>query len=70
MLMLQPISAKYIEKLEKALKEKGFNGLFYLTLASGGMATLDYAKKYPIATVEGGPIAGIIGGITLGRLIR
>jgi N-methylhydantoinase A len=66
---VQPISAKYIEKLEKALKEKGFNGLFYLTLASGGMATLDYAKKYPIATVEGGPIAGIIGGITLGRLL-
>lgn len=66
---VQPVFVKYIEKLEKALKEKGFNGVFYLTLASGGMATLDYAKKHPIATIEGGPVAGIIGGITLGRLL-
>jgi N-methylhydantoinase A len=32
---VQPIFVKYIEKLEKALKERGFNGVFYLTLASG-----------------------------------
>ncbi|MDI3480587.1 MAG: N-methylhydantoinase [Tepidanaerobacteraceae bacterium] len=67
---VQPIFVKYIEKLEKTLKEKGFNGVFYLTLASGGMATSDYAKKYPITTVEGGPIAGIIGGTILGRLLK
>ncbi len=66
---VQPIFVKYIEKLEKALKERGFDGVFYLTLASGGMATSDYAKKYPITTVEGGPISGIIGGIILGELL-
>lgn len=66
---VQPIFVKYIEKLEKSLKEKGFNGVFYLTLAAGGMATSDYAKKYPITTVEGGPIAGIIGGIILGNIL-
>jgi len=66
---VQPIFVKYIEKLEKALKERGFDGVFYLTLASGGMAKSDYAKKYPITTVEGGPISGIIGGIILGELL-
>lgn len=66
---VQPIFVKYIEKLEMALKEKGFKGVFYLTLAAGGMATSEYAKKFPITTVEGGPIAGIIGGIILGRLL-
>lgn len=66
---VQPLFVKYIEKLEKALKEKGFNGIFYLTLAAGGMATLEYAKKFPITTVEGGPIAGIMGGIILGKLL-
>lgn len=66
---VQPIFVKYMEKLEKALREKGFKGVFYLTLAAGGMATSDYAKKYPITTVEGGPIAGIIGGIILGRIL-
>lgn len=66
---VQPLFVKYIEKLEKVLKEKVFNGVFYLTLASGGMTSLDFAKKYPITTVEGGPISGIIGGTTLGQLI-
>lgn len=66
---VQPIFVKYIEKLEKALKEKGFQGVFYLTLAAGGMATSEYAKKIPITTVEGGPIAGIIGGTIIGRLL-
>lgn len=66
---VQPIFVKYIEKLEKTLKEKGFQGIFYLTLAAGGMTTSEYAKKIPITTVEGGPIAGIIGGTILGRLL-
>ncbi|MGB9803526.1 hydantoinase/oxoprolinase family protein [Desulfofundulus sp.] len=66
---VQPIFVKYIEKLEQALQGRGFRGIFYLTLAAGGMATSDYAKKFPITTVEGGPIAGIMGGLILGRLL-
>lgn len=66
---VQPLFVNYLEKLEEALKEKGFNGVFFLTLASGGMATSDYAKQFPITTVEGGPIAGIMGGVLLGRLL-
>lgn len=51
---VHPIFVNYLEKLEIALSEKGFNGTFYLTLASGGMATSDYVKKFPIITVEEG----------------
>ncbi len=67
---VQPIFVKYIEKIESALKEREFNGVFYLTLATGGMATSDYAKKNPITTIEGGPIAGIIGSIILSRKLN
>jgi len=67
---VQPVFVKYIEKVESALKQKGFNGVFYLTLAAGGMATSAYAKKNPITTIEGGPVAGIIGGILLGRSLN
>ena len=67
---VQPIFVKYIEKIESALKEREFNGVFYLTLATGGMATSAYAKKNPITTIEGGPIAGIIGGIILSRKLN
>ncbi|MCR4428524.1 MAG: hydantoinase/oxoprolinase family protein [Caldiserica bacterium] len=66
---VQPIFVKYLTKLEKAFKEKGFNGVFYLTLAAGGMATSEFSKSFPIATVEGGPVAGIMGSIILGRLL-
>jgi len=64
---VQPIFVRYVEKLEKALKERGFRGIFYITLASGGMITSDYAKKYPITTIEGGPVSGIVGGTILSK---
>lgn len=67
---VRPIFVKYIEELERAFKEKGFRGIFYLTLAAGGMASSEFSKEFPITTVEGGPIAGIMGSIILGRLIN
>ncbi|MEM1520828.1 MAG: hydantoinase/oxoprolinase family protein [Candidatus Korarchaeum sp.] len=66
---VQPIFVKYIQKLENALSERGFNGVFYITLSAGGMVTSEYAKKYPIFTIEGGPISGIIGGIRLSSIL-
>ena len=66
---VQPIFVKYIEKLENALRDRGFSGTFYITLSSGGMVTSDYAKRYPIFTIEGGPISGIMGGIRLSSFL-
>jgi N-methylhydantoinase A len=65
----QPGLDAYTGVLEQALKRMNFEGIFYVTLASGGMATSDFAKKYPITTVEGGPVAGIVGGIALAELL-
>jgi len=65
----QPRLDAYTTVLEEALEKMNFEGIFYVTLASGGMATSDFAKKYPISTVEGGPIAGIVGGIALAELL-
>ncbi len=64
---VQPIFVDYVEKLEKVFNEKGFQGVFYITLSSGGVITSQYAKKYPILTIEGGPISGIQGGVHLAR---
>ncbi len=66
---VQPTFVNYINDLEEALKNEGFEGTFYLTLASGGMATAKYAKQFPITTIEGGPISGIMGGTSVGELI-
>lgn len=67
---VQPIFENYLEKLAQALRRRGFRGVLYLTLASGGMAISTYAKAYPISTIEGGPIAGIMGGVILGELLE
>jgi N-methylhydantoinase A len=66
----QPVFVRYLEKLERALRNKGFGGTFYIALASGGLSTSDYAKLFPIRTVEGGPISGIMGGIYLGKMLK
>jgi len=66
----KPVFVRYIEKLERALKKRGFEGTFYIALASGGLSTSDYAKKFPIRTVEGGPISGIMGAIHLGKMLK
>jgi len=65
----QPILHTYLSELEEAFKSRGFKGTFYVMTASAGTVTSGYAKNYPIFTVEGGPIAGIIGGINLGELL-
>ncbi|MEM1627845.1 MAG: hydantoinase/oxoprolinase family protein [Desulfurococcaceae archaeon] len=64
---VQPIFVNYVEKLEYIFREKGFRGTFYITLASGGMVVSEFAKKYPIFTIEGGPVSGIVGGIAIAK---
>ncbi len=66
---VQPIFVKYVEKIEDILESNGFSGTFYITLSSGGVVTSDYAKKYPIFTIEGGPISGIMGGARLSSFL-
>lgn len=65
----QPVFNTYVTVLEQALKRMNFEGVFYVMLASGGMATAHFSKEYPISTVEGGPIAGILGGVALAELL-
>jgi len=67
---VHPVFISYLEKIESDLKRRGFNGVFYLTLASGGMVVSDYAKRFPIFTIEGGPISGFMGGIMLSEILQ
>jgi len=64
-----PRVKKYIEELEQTFSSMGFRGTFYVMLSNAGMATASYVKRYPIFTVEGGPIAGTIGGIAMAELL-
>jgi N-methylhydantoinase A len=48
----------------------GFKGQFFSILSNGGIASFDFAKEFPIYSVESGPTAGVIGGISVAELIK
>src|SRR4029077_14901556 len=55
---VQPLVDRYLRRLETALAERGFAGRFYLMQASGGAATAETARRFPIRLLESGP-AGV-----------
>lgn len=62
-----PIIDKYIGNLENFFKTSGFKGNLYIITSNGGHVTSSFTKKYPIFTLESGPIAGIIGAIKVAQ---
>lgn len=66
---VKPKLEKYLEKLEREFSKQGFERKPFVMLSSGGVASFDFAKKYPIYTIESGPVAGVIGGVHIAKMI-
>ncbi|AAK41875.1 hydantoinase/oxoprolinase family protein [Saccharolobus solfataricus] len=66
---VMPKMSKYLSKLENEFKNRGFKGNYFAMLSNGGMATFDYAKRFPIYTLESGPVAGVIGAIKISDIL-
>ncbi|MEM3544532.1 MAG: hydantoinase/oxoprolinase family protein, partial [Nitrososphaerota archaeon] len=66
---VKPKLEKYLDKLEKEFIKQGFSRKPFVMLSSGGMASFDFAKDYPIYTIESGPVAGVIGGVYIAKLV-
>jgi N-methylhydantoinase A len=64
-----PTVDPYVSRLENTARAGGFRGRFYLMQSSGGVMTAERARKYPVAMVESGPVAGMIGAAHVGNLI-
>ncbi len=64
-----PKVESYIARLEEVTAQAGFGGQFYLMQSSGGVMTAARAKRYPVAMVESGPVAGMIGAAHIGTLL-
>jgi N-methylhydantoinase A len=64
-----PKVESYIARLEEVTARAGFKGQFYLMQSSGGVMTASRAKRYPVAMVESGPVAGMIGAAHIGELL-
>lgn len=60
---VQPNVDRYLERLDTELAEKGFTGRLSLMQSSGGLASPDNIRRYPIRLLESGPAGGaMVGG--------
>lgn len=57
---LKPLVSNYLKNFIDSLKNKGFNGKFYVMQSSGGISNIKYATERPAAFIESGPAAGAI----------
>lgn len=66
---VMPLMDKYLRKLTGDFRNLGMQGTLYMMLSSGGVATFDYAAKFPIETVESGPVAGVVGALAVAEWV-
>ncbi|HWP58016.1 MAG TPA: hydantoinase/oxoprolinase family protein [Candidatus Acidoferrales bacterium] len=60
--------AAYLNGLEKRLERCGFAGSFFVMLASGGIATVETAARFPVRLLESGPAAGALNAARMSSL--
>jgi N-methylhydantoinase A len=63
---VQPLTSRYVRRLEEDLRADGFHRRLYLMLSSGGITTGEIAARLPIRLVESGPAAGVLAAIFYG----
>ena len=66
---LTPLMARYVESLERGLREVGTATPFRFIESSGGSCTPDQARSSPLRTILSGPAGGATAGAALARLL-
>lgn len=67
---VKPLVHHYLQALQHKLESIGYRKNFYMMLSSGGTATVETAKLYPIRLLESGPAAGALAAKFYGNLIH
>lgn len=57
---VQPLVDRYLTSLETGLKSLGFGGALSIMTSSGGAATPNTARRFPVRLIESGPAAGAL----------
>jgi N-methylhydantoinase A len=65
---VKPITFRYLERLTQRLSELGFGGRLYIMLSSGGITSVDTARKFPVRIIESGPTAAVIASQHYGKM--
>ena len=67
---VKPITARYLAKLSSRLETLGFKGKLFIMLSSGGITSVETARKFPVRIIESGPTAAVIASQHYGRLFQ
>jgi N-methylhydantoinase A len=67
---VKPITAKYLAKLSSRLESLGFKGKLFIMLSSGGITSVETARKFPVRIIESGPTAAVIASQHYGRMFQ
>ncbi|QIN78478.1 hydantoinase/oxoprolinase family protein [Rubrobacter marinus] len=62
-----PKVARYVDRLDGGLRERGVRAGLHLMTSASGVATPQGAVERPVNLLMSGPIAGVVGGIWAGR---
>ena len=65
---LQPTVARYMESLKAGLIERAPVSAIGINQSSGGLMSVERARKYPIRTALSGPAAGVVGAVHIAKL--
>ena len=57
---VQPIVGRYVERLEAALAQRGFENDMFIMQSAGGLVSPAIAAEEPVRIVESGPAAGVL----------
>jgi N-methylhydantoinase A len=64
-----PCVQAYLGRLENHLRNESFTGKINIMRSNGGVMSIALAQEQPVAMMESGPVAGIIGAGRLARLL-
>ncbi len=64
-----PVVTSYLDRLDKRMKNLGFQGALLVMQSSGGAMSVEVAKQQPILTTESGTASGVIGACYLAQLM-
>jgi N-methylhydantoinase A len=63
-----PVVIRYVDRLERALAERGFHRRLYIMQSTGGSLTTGVVRKIPVQIIESGPAAGVLAAAHIGAL--
>lgn len=67
---VQPLMGRYLDRLTLELDREGFGGCFLLMQSSGGSATIETARQFPIRFLESGPAGGTLVTSFIGKALK